>query len=190
MRKAAPTAARRRGVVGAEVLRQGFAKHVRRRRGVGEGRGCALACGVLQPSPHPSIYRGRGKGGRPSRENPRVGGRPTWLGGYSTPLVPPIYSGEMEDFLPHAFGASLSLSNTSSSSIVLGEALPEYCSSTTTTPSLLLEPSSSTSPSPLLDQEGGDVTLTVRVLNTEVPSVRRLSSVIWITSCTTTSTSF
>ena len=38
---------------------------------------------------------------------------------------------------------------------------------------LLLEPSSSTSPSPLLDQEGGDVTLTVRVLNAEVPSVRR-----------------
>ena len=38
---------------------------------------------------------------------------------------------------------------------------------------LLLEPSSSTSPSPLLDQEEGDVTLTVRVLNAEVPSVRR-----------------
>ena len=38
---------------------------------------------------------------------------------------------------------------------------------------LLLEPSSSTSPSPLLDQEGGDVTRTVRVLNAEVPSVRR-----------------
>ena len=33
------------------------------------------------------------------------------------------------------FGASLSLSNTSSSSIVLSEALPEYCSSITTTPS-------------------------------------------------------
>ena len=33
--------------------------------------------------------------------------------------------GEMEDFLPLIFGASLSLSNTSSSSVVLGEALPE-----------------------------------------------------------------
>ena len=33
--------------------------------------------------------------------------------------------------------------------------------------------SSSTSPSPLLDQEGGDVMLTVRVLNAEVLSVRR-----------------
>ena len=64
LRKIAPTAARRRGVVGAEVLRQGFAKHVRRRRGVGEGRGCALDV-VLQPSPRPSIYRGRGKGAGP-----------------------------------------------------------------------------------------------------------------------------
>ena len=33
--------------------------------------------------------------------------------------------------------------------------------------------SSSTSPSPLLDQVGGDVFPTVRVLNAEVPSVRR-----------------
>ena len=53
----------------------------------------------------------------------------------------------------------------------LGEALPR-------TP--LLPPprrraagSLSTSPSPLLDQEGGDVFPTVHVLNAEVPSVRR-----------------
>ena len=53
----------------------------------------------------------------------------------------------------------------------LGEALPR---------SPLLPPprrhaagSPSTCPSPLLDQEGGDVFPTVRVLNTEVPSVRR-----------------
>ena len=39
---------------------------------------------------------------------------------------------------------------------------------------LLLEPSSSTYPSPLLDQEGGDVVHTVRVLNTEVLSVQHL----------------
>ena len=64
MREMAPAAARRRGVGGEAVLRQGFAKHVRRRRGVGEGRGCALDV-VLQPSPHPSIYRERAKGGRP-----------------------------------------------------------------------------------------------------------------------------
>src|SRR3954464_3561098 len=37
---------------------------------------------------------------------------------------------------------------------------------------LLLKLSSPTSPFPLLDQEEGDVTLTVRVLNAEVPSVR------------------
>src|SRR3954466_14809113 len=35
----------------------------------------------------------------------------------------------------HCPGASLSLSNTSPSSIEHGEALPEYCSSTITTPS-------------------------------------------------------
>ena len=39
---------------------------------------------------------------------------------------------------------------------------------------LLLETSSSTSPSPLLDQEGGDVSRTVRVLNAEVLSVQHL----------------
>ena len=39
---------------------------------------------------------------------------------------------------------------------------------------LLLEPSSSTSPSPLLDQEGGDVVRSIRVLNVEVLSVRHL----------------
>ena len=39
---------------------------------------------------------------------------------------------------------------------------------------LLLEPSSSTSPFPLLDQEGGDVVRSVRVLNAEVLSVQHL----------------
>ena len=39
---------------------------------------------------------------------------------------------------------------------------------------LLLEPSSSTSPSPLLDQEGGDVARTIGVLNAEVLSVQHL----------------
>ena len=39
---------------------------------------------------------------------------------------------------------------------------------------LLLEPSSSTSPSPLPDQEGGDVSRPVRVLNAEVLSVQHL----------------
>ena len=39
---------------------------------------------------------------------------------------------------------------------------------------MLLESSSSTSPSPLLDQEGGDVIRSVLVLNAEVLSVRHL----------------
>ena len=62
--KRAPAAARQRGGDGAVVLRQGFAKLLRRRRGVGEGRGCAFDV-VLQPSPRPSIYREKGEGGRP-----------------------------------------------------------------------------------------------------------------------------
>ena len=66
MRKRAPTAAQRRGGDGVAVLRQGFAKLTRRRRGVGEGRGCALDV-VLQPSLHPSIYREKGEGAGPSR---------------------------------------------------------------------------------------------------------------------------
>ena len=48
------------------VLRQGFAKLTRRRRGVGEGEGCALDV-VLLPSLHPSIYREKGEGAGPSR---------------------------------------------------------------------------------------------------------------------------
>ena len=39
---------------------------------------------------------------------------------------------------------------------------------------LPVELSSSTSPSPLLDQEGGDIARTVRVLNAEVLSVQHL----------------
>ena len=38
------------------------------------GRGGAAPWLVLQPSPHPSIYRGKGKGGRPSRETLEGGG--------------------------------------------------------------------------------------------------------------------
>ena len=59
----APAVARRGGD-GVAVLRQGFAKLTRRRRGVGEGRGCTLDVALL-PSLHPSIYREKGEGGRP-----------------------------------------------------------------------------------------------------------------------------
>ena len=54
--------------------------------------------------------------------------------------------------------ASFSLSNTSSSSIALGEALPGVLQlHQHHAVVLLLVPSPSTSPPPLLDQEGGDV---------------------------------
>ena len=75
MRKKAPIAARRRGGGGVAVLRQGFAKLTRRRRGVGEGRGCALDV-VLQPSPLPSIYRGKGEGAGPLQMDLEGGRRP------------------------------------------------------------------------------------------------------------------
>ena len=64
MRKRDPAAARLCGGGGAAVLRQGFAKLKRRRRGVGEGEGCALDV-VLLPSLLPSIYRVKGEGGQP-----------------------------------------------------------------------------------------------------------------------------
>ena len=79
MRKMAPTAARRRGGDGVAVLRQGFAKLARRRRGVGEGRDCTLDV-VLQTSPCPSIYRRRGKGAGPSRWDLEGGRRPRGRG--------------------------------------------------------------------------------------------------------------
>ena len=53
----------------------------------------------------------------------------------------------------------------------LGEALPR--SPLFPPPRRRAAGSPSTSPSPLLDQEGGDVFPTVRVLNAEVPSVQR-----------------
>ena len=64
MREMAPAAARRRGVDGAAVLRQSFAKHYEVGGGVGEGEG-----GNLRPRTQgmksllsPTIYRGA-KGG-------------------------------------------------------------------------------------------------------------------------------
>ena len=57
----APAAARRRGGDGAAVLRQGFAKLLTEEEWCWGGEGLRLWCG-MQPSPRPSIYRGRGKG--------------------------------------------------------------------------------------------------------------------------------
>ena len=117
-----------------------------------------------------------------------MGGRPTWLGGYSTPLAaaplgdwisqgqcPPggLYKGGQGGGQPHPVSWRLPPPATPrpppaaawrSPAGVLLHPSPRHCAAG----------SSSTSPSPLLDQEGGDVTLTVRVLNTEVLSVRHL----------------
>src|SRR3954470_9204971 len=92
----------------------------------------------------------------PSRRSPRwirhlldgLGGRETslaaaplgdWISQGRRPPPPPqeayIKGGRGGGLRTHCPGASLSLSNTSSSSVELGEALPEYCSSTITTPS-------------------------------------------------------
>ena len=53
--------------------------------------------------------------------------RPNGLGGQEPAPSTPIYSGEAHGSFTLAPGAALSLPNTSSSSVVLGEALPENC---------------------------------------------------------------
>src|SRR3954471_12015635 len=92
---------------------------------------------------------------------------------------------------PLALGASLSLSNTSSSSVELGEALPEYCSSTITTPSCCCW---SHLPQPLLCLAGSRRRRRYanRTCVERGGAVRAAlgSPVIWITSCTTTSSPF
>ena len=92
------------------------------------------------------------------------------LGCAPTPLGTPIYSGgERRDFTP-APGASTSPPLRLS---LVVSAKPCFCDALHPPPRRRAAGSSSTSPPPLLDQEGGDVTQTVRVLNAEVPSVRR-----------------
>ena len=99
-----------------------------------------------------------GEGNPPLAAAPR---RSDLLGCAPPPLGTPIYSGGEEGLhtlSPWPLVASFSLPNTSSTSIVLSEALPEYCSSINTTPSCccwchLPQPLLP----PLLDQEGEDV---------------------------------
>ena len=74
MRKRAPTAAQQRGGGEAVVLRQGFAKLLWRRRGVGEGRGWALDV-VCSPPLTPLFIGERGRG-RPGGLAPQARGRP------------------------------------------------------------------------------------------------------------------
>ena len=69
MREMAPAAARRRGVDGAAVLRQGFAKHYGGGGGVGEGEGGTKDQGK-KSSISPTIYRrAKGGGAGPRRSN-------------------------------------------------------------------------------------------------------------------------
>ena len=128
------------------------------------------------------------------RRDSSLGRRPPrrlHLLGPAPPLGPPIYSGGDGGLLTFAFGASLSLSNTSSSSIELGEALPEYCSSITTTPSCCCW---SHLPQPLLPPcwIKKEETWLFRTCVERGGAVRSVlgSPVIWITSCSTTSSPF
>ena len=118
--------------------------------------------------------------------NPR-GGRTTCLGGHSTPLAAaPLGDSHLQGRRPPGGlykGGGREGSRTLESWRLPPPAtpLPPPAVAWRSPAGVLLHPpprrraagSSSTSPSPLLDQDGGDVTLTVRVLNAEMPSVRR-----------------
>ena len=99
-----------------------------------------------------------------------LGQRPNGLGGQETSPSTPIYSGEAHGSITLAPGAALSLPNTSSSSVVLGEALPENCKlqhHVVVLPELSLN-----FYSPLAGSRRRRRPRVVRVLNTEAPSVR------------------
>ena len=149
--------------------------HLSRRAPWAEVGGKPAPSGLVRPPLGPPA---------PRVGNPRWGARPTCLGGHSTPLAaaplgdpisrvgaPPggLYKGGEGGQQHTALGASLLPCNTSLS---LAEAWRSPAGDPLhPPPHRRAVGSPSTSPSPLLDQDGGDVTLTVRVLNTEVPSV-------------------
>ena len=105
-----------------------------------------------------------------------LGQRPNGLGGQETSPSTPIYSGEAHGSYTRSSGATLPLSQVllfSRGAWRSPAGLPR--SSITATPLCCCWMESfSTSPSPLLDQEGGDVSRPVRVLNAEVLSVQHL----------------
>ena len=156
--------------------------HLSRRAQWAELGGEPAPSELVRPPLGPPLRLGLGNprgGGAPhlawggSHLPPPLGRRPLgdWISNAGAPLGDPIYRGGREGSrTPCPWRLPLP-SKTSSSSVENGEALLRW----------LLHPpprrraagSSSTSPSPLLDQEGGDVMQTVRVLNAEVPSVRR-----------------
>ena len=104
-----------------------------------------------------------------------VGAPPLALGGKPPPWPPPPWG----PYIKRRGGRATAPDTWRLPSPLLHLSLPQTLGEAL--PGSLLHPppcrraagSSSTSPSPLLDQEGGDVMLIVRVLNAEVPSVRR-----------------
>ena len=139
-----------------------------------------MGCSGREPAPG-GLVRPPWASPAPRVGNPRGGGRPLGLGGTPPPLEIPSpragapqgpYIKRGEGGQPNPSPWRLPLPPVTPLPLAeLGEALPR---------SPLLPPprrraagSPSTSPSPLLDQEGGDVFPTVRVLHAEVPSVRR-----------------
>ena len=119
---------------------------------------------------------------------PRGWGRPTWLGGHSTPLgrrppwrfnllgpAPPLgvlyIVGGGRAAAPKPLASPSPSRDTPPSPCAWRSPAKITVASTTRRRAA---GSSSTSPSPLLDQEGGDVFPTVRVLYAEVLSIRHL----------------
>ena len=158
---------------------------------MGQGEGAHQPTKGLCAPPNPSHITRRGGGTSPRAaappglggKFPRGGGAQTHLGFplWPPPLplgtlgrllhpLPPIYS-EGEIGQPHPSpGATLSLPNTSSSSVVLGEALPENCKlqhHAVVLPELSLNFSS-----PLAGSRRRRRPRAVHVLNVEVTSVR------------------
>ena len=102
--------------------------------------------------------------------SPTFANAPMDLEGKKPAPSTPIYSGEAHGSFTLAPGAALSLPNTSSSSVVLGEALPENCKlhhHAVVLPELSLNFSS-----PLAGSRRRRRPRAVRVLNAEAPSVR------------------
>ena len=90
----APAAARQRGVVGAAVLRQGFAKLYGGGGGIGEGEGGTKGKGERSSIP-PTIYRGpRGGGGQ------GVGGLPPKQGGAPFRVSPTLGAWALGEVVP------------------------------------------------------------------------------------------
>ena len=142
---------------------------------------------VVREPAHSGLVRPPWAPHAPRVGNPRGGGASTCLGGQATPLGrhPPRRShllGSVPPWGPYIKRGVGGQPHPDTWRLPspLATPLPPVVAWRSTAGTLLhplprrrAAGSSSTSPSPLLDQEGGDITLTVHVLNAEVPSVRR-----------------